>query len=130
MKRHCVLIVEDDRLALRLYSDLFQMRGHLALQAAEIDEARQLAREVRPNLIILDVGLPDGSGIDLCRSLKAEPRTGDIPILIITYWPEFRIRARAAGCDGFLVKPVPVSKLLEAAGVLLSDRTLGLSHPL
>ena len=129
-KRYCVLIVEDDRLTLRLYGDLFQMRGCLALQATAADEARQLAREVRPDLIMLDVRLPETSGIELCRQLKAEPQTGDIPILIITSWPETEQAARAAGCDGFLVKPVPISKLWQTAEALLSDRTPDLSDPI
>lgn len=63
-------------------------------------------------------------GLKLARRsrLKAEPRTADIPILIVIFWPEAERGARAAGCDGFLLKPVPISELWETADRLLARR--------
>ena len=109
--RECILVIEDDPLSLKLYGDLVQSRGYGLLTASDGAAGLDLAREHEPDLIITDARLPETSGIELCRRLKSDERSRDIPILMLTAWPQLETPARAAGCDAFLVKPVPISTL-------------------
>ena len=109
--RECILVIEDDPLSLKLYGDLIRSRGYGLLTAADGATGLDLARDQKPDLIITDARLPEHSGIEVCRALKSDPATRDIPILMLTAWPQLEANARAAGCDAFLVKPVPISVL-------------------
>lgn len=115
----CILIVEDDPLSMKLYNDLVAARGYQVLRATDGAVGLQLAREHHPDLILLDVKLPEVSGIEVTKALKSDPRTKDVPILVITAWPTTERAARLSGCDAFLMKPVPMSELWHAIESLL-----------
>jgi len=121
--RDRILIIEDDRLSLKLYSDLILSRGYELLTAADGATGLDLARKHQPDLVLSDVSLPELSGIEICAALKSDERTRDIPVLILTAWPESEPAALAAGCDGFLVKPVPVSTLWHFVQALIGRHT-------
>src|SRR5579884_1196363 len=108
----CILIIEDDIFSLRLYVDLLRATSYTLLSATDGATGLAMAREHRPDLVLTDARLPELSGIDLCRALKSDERTQDIPILVLSAWPEYERLARAARCDRFLMKPVPISVLL------------------
>lgn len=119
-----VLIVDDvatNRIVLKVkltaaFYDTFQ--------AADGAEAIQMARSARPDLILLDIELPDMSGIEVCRALKADRATADIPIIVITAFPDAdrRLEALTAGAEDVLWKPIDDLVLLARMRSLLRAR--------
>ena len=85
-------------------------------------EGVRLAREHRPDLILLDIRLPDISGFEAARSLKADEATQSIPVIALTAFAqaEHQREALASGCDGYISKPVNVVSFLETVSVWLS----------
>jgi two-component system, cell cycle response regulator DivK len=110
-----VLIVED-QMELRAINSLFlESRGYQVVATDNGLEGVRLAREQRPDLILMDLSVPVLDGFGAMEQLKHDPRTQDIPILVLTAHPYGSVgrRARAAGCDGFLRKPCDPQRLLE-----------------
>ena len=120
--RGCVLIVEDNPLNMKLFSAMVGSQGYDVLQAGDGRAALDLARRHHPNLIIMDLQLPDMSGLDVTRSLKADDGTRDIAIIATTAYAlrgdEEKIRA--SGCDGYMAKPIAVSNLLDLIDALIT----------
>jgi two-component system cell cycle response regulator DivK len=110
-----VLIVEDNELNMRLFRDLVESLGHHALGAGEGLAAFNLAREHRPDLILMDIQLPAMSGLEVTRWLKAEESLASIPVIAVTAFAmkgdEERIRE--GGCAAYIAKPISVSRFLE-----------------
>lgn len=111
-----VLVVEDHDANRQMIGMLVEMEGHRVLQAATIAQARaQLEQEV-PDVVLMDVDLPDGDGIDFTAELRRENRFDGMRIYAVTAFVmgETRQRAERAGCDGFFEKPIDTAKLLPA----------------
>ena len=110
-----VLIVEDNELNMKLFNDLLEARGYHVLQTRSGHAVLSLAREHRPHLILMDIQLPEISGLDVARWLKDDDDLKSIPIIAITAFAmkgdEERIRL--GGCDGYLSKPISIPKFLE-----------------
>ncbi len=110
-----VMIVEDNELNMKLFHDLLEARGYLTVETRSGVEALELARAHRPDLIIMDIQLPEISGLDVTRRLKGDPQLKKIPVVAVTAFAmkgdEERIRA--AGCEGYLSKPISVAKFLQ-----------------
>jgi len=121
-RRRCVLIVEDDPLNMKLFSAMVASQGYDVLQALDGRSALGLARQHHPGLIIMDLQLPDMSGLDVTRALKADAATRDIAIVATTAHAlggdEGNIQA--SGCDGYMAKPIAVSDLLELIEELIT----------
>jgi len=117
-----ILIVEDDLISLKLVTDLLHAQGYDTLQSNDGKDALQLAREHHLDLIIMDIRLPEVSGLDHIKSLKADEALKDIPVLAVTAFAmkgdEEKIRA--AGCDGYISKPIVVPLLLETVAKFLA----------
>jgi two-component system cell cycle response regulator DivK len=111
----CVLIVEDNPLNMKLFSAMVAAQGYEVLQAADGSSALDLARERHPDLIIMDLQLPDMSGLDVAQSLKHGDGTSEIPIIATTAYALRGDEAtiRASGCDGYMAKPIAISEFLE-----------------
>lgn len=120
--RRRVLVVEDNPLSLKLFSALLDARGCEVFQAETAKLAIKLAHKQLPDLILMDMRLPDGSGLDVTQRLKQEPRTKSIPIIVLTASSIGRDQtdAREAGCDAFLVKPIMVHEFLRMIDEFLS----------
>ena len=105
MKR--VLIVEDDELNMKLICDLIRVRGHVVLKAMNGEEALRLAREQRPDLILMDMQLPDVSGLRVTRMIKNDENLKSIPVIAITSYvtTQDQETIRNGGCDDYLAKP-------------------------
>ena len=120
--RGCVLIVEDNPLNMKLFAAMVRSQGYDVLEASDGRTALDLARQQHPNLIIMDLQLPDMSGLDVTRSLKADAGTRDIAIIATTAYAlrgdEEKIRA--SGCDGYMAKPIAVSNLLDLIETLIT----------
>lgn len=103
-----ILLVEDSPLNRRLVEAILRPRGYRLLLAEDGREGIEMAIAERPDLILMDVQLPEVSGYDATRTLKGRAETRHIPIVALTAhaMPDERDRALAAGCDGYIVKPI------------------------
>jgi two-component system, cell cycle response regulator DivK len=110
-----ILIVEDNELNMKLWSDVLEAQGYVLLKTELGLEAFEIAHERRPDLILLDIRLPDISGFDVARRLKADEVTRSIPIVALTAFAqtEHQRQAFASGCDGYISKPVNIISFLQ-----------------
>lgn len=117
-----VLIVEDNELNMKLFNDLLEAYGIATVRTRSGVEALDLTREHRPDLILMDIQLPEVSGIDIIKILKEDETTAGIPIIAITAFAmkgdEERIRE--SGCEGYLSKPISVAKFVDTVNRFLN----------
>ena len=110
-----VLIVEDNELNMKLFHDLLEAHGYATLATRHGKEALDLAREHRPDLILMDIQLPEISGLEVTRQIKDDQELRDIPVVAVTAFAmkgdEERILA--GGCEAYLSKPISVGKFIE-----------------
>jgi CheY-like chemotaxis protein len=117
-----ILIVDDHTYTLDAYSKLLSSEGHVALTAATGGECLRIARQERPDLIVMDVMLPDINGIELCRRIKAIPdlaRTFIIHVSGLHTSPDDYAEGLEAGADGYLTKPIEFRHLLAQINALI-----------
>ncbi|MEX0645033.1 MAG: response regulator [Parvularculaceae bacterium] len=110
-----VLIVEDNELNMKLFHDLLEAHGYRTLQARTGPEALKLAEERQPDLILMDIQLPEISGLQVTQQLKKNRMLASIPVIAVTAFAmkgdEERIRA--GGCQDYIAKPISVVDFLE-----------------
>jgi two-component system cell cycle response regulator DivK len=110
-----VLIVEDNELNMKLFHDLLDVHGYSTVQTRNGLEALKLAREHKPQLIIMDIQLPEVSGLEVTRWLKDDDELRDIPVVAVTAFAmkgdEERIRQ--GGCEAYISKPISVGGFIE-----------------
>ena len=110
-----ILIVEDNELNMKLFSDLLEAHGYETLQTREGLKALDMAREHKPDLILMDIQLPEVSGLDVTKWIKNDESIASIPVVAVTAFAmkgdEERIRE--GGCEGYLSKPITVSSFIE-----------------
>ena len=117
-----LLLVEDNEFNSDALGRLLTRRGFTVLVAPDGPAALELAERERPDLILLDIGLPGMDGHEVAREMRLRPATAEIPIIALTAHatPSDRAAALEAGCDGFEVKPVSISRLLPLIETLLA----------
>jgi len=119
-----VLIVEDNELNMKLFRDLLEAHGYNTLQTRNGIEALSLAKEHHPDLILMDIQLPEVSGLDVTKWLKEDDNLRDIPVIAVTAFAmkgdEERIRE--GGCEAYISKPITVSMFLDTIRQFLGDR--------
>ena len=110
-----VLFVEDQFEMRAVHTAYLQFHGFRVITADDGDRALTVARAQLPDIIVLDHGLPNRTGLEVARELKRDPVLARIPIVMLTAMPFGAIgkKAQAAGCASFLSKPCPPSRLLE-----------------
>lgn len=107
-----VLLVDDHEDTRRLLVELLSIGGFEVVPARDAREAlTRLEGDLTPCLVLLDLGLPDVSGVELCRQLRRRPDLAEVPIYAMSGFYHLRAEAFAAGCDGYLLKPVRPSEL-------------------
>lgn len=116
-----VLIVEDDPASLDIFETILRHGGYEVVTAQSGADGLQRARELLPDLVVVDIGLPDGLAFGVLGELTDDPATGEIPLIVCTVhvFEHDQVRARRAGADEFLMKPVEPKDLLEAVNRLL-----------
>jgi CheY-like chemotaxis protein len=114
-----VLVVEDDDDTRMVYSEGLGYAGYRVITAATGIDGLRAARDEQPDVILLDLSLAGADGWEVVRCLKASRLTGDIPVLLITGYPDLGDRAEAEGCVGFLTKPIRLKTLQTAVELLL-----------
>ena len=111
-----VLIVEDNELNMKLFHDLLDSQGYETLQTREGMQALALARAHHPDLILMDIQLPEISGLEVTKWLKDDEELSHIPVIAVTAFAmkgdEERIRQ--GGCEGYLSKPISVASFMQA----------------
>jgi len=110
-----ILIVEDNQLNLKLLNDLLEYHGYTILATSLGEAAVELARQHKPDLILLDIQLPDISGLEAARRLKAEEQTRAIPIIALTAFAMQgdETKVLASGCDVYVAKPFNIAELIN-----------------
>jgi two-component system cell cycle response regulator DivK len=111
-----VMIVEDNELNMKLFHDLLAAHGYRTLQSRTGMEALRLAREHRPDLILMDIQLPEVSGLEVTKWLKDDDDLCEIPVIAVTAFAmkgdEERIRR--GGCEAYISKPISIASFLDA----------------
>src|SRR5271155_5452935 len=119
-----VLIVEDNELNMKVFNDLVETRGHRIVQTRSGIEAVDLARKHRPDLILMDIQLPEGPGLEVSELLKDDEALREIPVIAITAFAmkgdEEKILQ--GGCEAYLSKPISVVKFLETVRNYIADK--------
>jgi two-component system cell cycle response regulator DivK len=116
-----VLIVDDDALNLKLFATSLSRRGYRVLLAMDGRRGLELARQERPDLVMMDVQLPDMSGLEATRALKSGNATRHIPVLVTTAFLIDRDELRSSGCDAYLAKPFSAPQLLSLIASLTAE---------
>ena len=110
-----VLIVEDNELNMKLFHDLLEAQGYMTLETRDGLAALTMAREHRPDLILMDIQLPEISGLEVTKWLKDDEALTHIPVIAVTAFAmkgdEERIRA--GGCAAYIAKPISVAHFLD-----------------
>ena len=121
-----ILVVDDNPQNLELLQAYLEDLGCTAIAAVDGPEALEAVAKQNPDLILLDIMMPRMSGFEVCRRLKADPETADIPVVMVTALNELGDieRAVAAGTDDFLSKPINKLELLTRVRSLLRVRHL------
>tara|TARA_R100000455_G_C6268937_1_gene124504 strand:- start:787 stop:1164 length:378 start_codon:yes stop_codon:yes gene_type:complete len=117
-----VLIVEDNELNMKLFHDLLEAHGYDVLGTRNGLKALELAREHRPDLILMDIQLPEVSGLEVTKWIKDDEELSAIPVIAVTAFAmkgdEERIRA--GGCEAYMSKPITVTTFIETVQKFLA----------
>ncbi len=117
-----ILIVEDNELNMKLFHDLLDAHGYQTIQTSDGMAALDLAREHRPDLILMDIQLPEVSGLEVTKWLKEDDTLRAIPVIAVTAFAmkgdEEKIRE--GGCEAYISKPISVAHFLETVRKFLS----------
>lgn len=121
-----VLIVEDNELNMKLFRDLLEAHGIDTIETKDGKNVLDMAREHKPDLILMDIQLPEISGLDVTKWLKEDEELKEIPVIAITAFAmkgdEQKIRE--GGCEDYISKPISVGKFLDVVNYYL-----GLDNP-
>jgi two-component system, cell cycle response regulator DivK len=116
-----VLIVEDNELNMKLFHDLLDAHGYKTLQTRDGLKALDIAREHLPDLILMDIQLPEVSGLEVTKWLKEDDRLRSIPVIAVTAFAmkgdEEKIRE--GGCEAYISKPISVGAFLDTVQLFL-----------
>ena len=120
-----ILYIEDIQDNITLVEKIVTSRGHEFLSARNAESGLELAFASRPDLILLDLGLPDADGQTLSVWLKGDPNLMSTPIIVLTAWPEEVVRqtVEAYGLNGYLCKPFSLASLVNMIDSVLHSAT-------
>ena len=118
-----ILIVEDNEKNMKLARDVLQAKGYTTLEAVTAEEGLRVAKEQKPDLVLMDIQLPGISGIEAFGQLRADPRTAAIPVVALTasVTPTDRTQITEAGFDAFVGKPINLKEFLETVKRLVES---------
>ena len=110
-----VLIVEDNELNMKLFQDLLEAHGFQTLQTRDGKQALKMAQEHRPDLIIMDIQLPEVSGLEVTGWIKNDENIKHIPIIAVTAFAMKgdEEKMRKGGCEAYIAKPISVTKFID-----------------
>jgi len=123
MAKKIVIIVEDDVSIHDLLLDIFRFEGYITLSAKNGAEALKISREAEPDIMVLDKQLPDMNGIEVCMSMKSDPITSNIKVLMLSGMSQSEDiqEAYEAKADAYLVKPFRIKTLVDKVEDLIQS---------
>ena len=126
-----ILVVEDNLINLELVADLLEAAGFIVCRALTAEEGLRAARELWPDLVLMDLGLPGLDGLAATRSLRADPATRHLTILALTAHAMRGEEALAlgAGCDGYLTKPIDTRTFTAKVVAFIATANSRLTEP-
>ena len=118
-----ILIVEDNDKNLKLVRDVLQVKGYATIEAGNAEDGIVLARQHKPDLILMDIQLPGMNGIEAIGMLRADPETAGIPVAAVTasVMPQDRNKITEAGFNAYVGKPINLKEFLETVRKLLEQ---------
>jgi two-component system cell cycle response regulator DivK len=118
-----ILIVEDNEKNMKLVRDILQHKGHATLEAVTGGEGVRLALERRPDLVLMDIQLPDIDGIEALRRIRAEPALDAVPVLAVSasVMPDEQHKIVTSGFDAFVTKPINLKQFLDTVQRFLAE---------
>lgn len=121
-RRQKVLIVEDNELNMKLFNDILRAHGYDTLQTRDGVEALALARQHLPDLILMDIQLPEISGLEITRLIKEDEELKPIPVIAVTAFAMKgdREKMRDGGCEDYIAKPISIAGFLQTIERFLS----------
>ena len=113
-----VLIIEDNEMNMKLVRDVLQFKGYETLEATCGREGVRMCIEHLPDLVLMDIQLPDIDGLTAFKEIRANPRSQNIPVLVVTasVMPHDQQRIAASGFDAFISKPINVKNFVQTVG--------------
>jgi two-component system, cell cycle response regulator DivK len=119
-----ILLVEDNPVNRRLVEFLLKSKGYEVWWSSSAPEAFKLLKEKHPDLILMDIQLPEMDGLTATKHLKADPETRDIPVIAVTSYAMKgdEDKARDAGCNGYIAKPLDNTVFLEMVAKTLGEQ--------
>lgn len=125
MLRKSVLIVEDDVLNMKLFQDVLTAHGYRTLSARDGHQALTICREERPDIVIMDIQLPDMSGLVVTRAIRRDPDIRATPIIAVTACAMRgdEEKVRVGGCDSYIAKPVLIDTLIAEVARFIGSST-------
>jgi CheY-like chemotaxis protein len=116
-----VLVADDEPLTTEMLALMLAFRGYEVVCANSGTEALQRAREMKPDVVLMDVLMPGMEGVDVTRALRADPDFSTCPVVLFSSADEGEIEWRAAGADMFLQKPIDLRRIPDLVQQLLLD---------
>ena len=113
-----VLIVEDNELNMKLFNDLLEANGYETIQTRDGLQALELVREHRPDLILMDIQLPEVSGLEVTKWIKEDEDLRSIPVIAVTAFAMKgdEQKSRDGGCEAYISKPISIADFLKTVG--------------
>ena len=133
MTRNKILIIEDNQLNLELATDLLEANGFVVYSAQTAEDGLEMAREIMPDLVLMDFGLPGMDGLSATKNLKADPATRHLTVVGLTAHAMKGDEAIAlkAGCAGYLTKPIDTRTFIETISRFIASANMQpTNHPL
>jgi two-component system cell cycle response regulator DivK len=117
-----ILIVEDNELNMKLFHDLLEAHGYDTIQTKDGIEALRLARQHRPDLILMDIQLPEISGLEVTKWIKEDDELRSIPVVAVTAFAMKgdEEKMREGGCEAYLAKPISVAHFIKTLQTFLN----------
>jgi two-component system cell cycle response regulator DivK len=136
-KHKRILVVEDHQLSLALLKQILSAHGYEVLETPKGLQAIDLARDEQPDLILMDIRLPDINGFEVTRLIKQDDQTKTIPIIAVTALasPEYEKKGFESGCDAYIPKPITLGNFLRTIESFLKIRPVtitsfaSIAHP-
>ena len=121
-----VLIVEDNELNMKLFHDLLEAHGIETIQTRDGRQAFGLAKAHKPDLIIMDIQLPEVSGLDITKMMKEDPDLKTIPVIAVTAFAmkDDEKKILEAGCEAYISKPISIAPFLQTVKQFLGEDPL------
>ena len=120
-----ILIVEDNDKNMKLARDVLQAKGYETAEAVTGEDGVCLARELHPDVVLMDIHLPGISGVEALKLLRGDPATAAIPVIAITasVMDQDRTKILAAGFDAYVAKPISLKPFLEAVRAAVEPKS-------